>query len=75
MSEREVHEIQIKTPFIRLDQLLKFCGLAETGGHAKEIVEEGVCMVNGAVCLQRGKKLFPGDTLQVDEVLIEVAGL
>ena len=52
----EKHEIQIDTPFIRLDQMLKFCGLAETGGHAKEIVEEGVCKVNGAICIQRGKK-------------------
>jgi ribosome-associated protein len=72
--EMEKHEIQIDTPFIRLDQMLKFCGLAETGGHAKEIVEEGVCKVNGAICIQRGKKLFPGDTLQVDDILIEVTG-
>ncbi|MBC8570638.1 RNA-binding S4 domain-containing protein [Oscillospiraceae bacterium NSJ-54] len=71
----EKHTIRIETPFIRLDQMLKFCGMAETGGHAKEIVEEGVCLVNGSICLQRGKKLFPGDTLLVDDILIEVDGL
>lgn len=69
----EKHQIAIKTPFIRLDQLLKYCGLAETGGHAKEIVAEGVCKVNGSVCTARGKKLFPGDVLIVDQYEILIA--
>ena len=46
-------EIKISTAFIKLDQFLKFCGLAETGGHAKEIVAEGVVSVNGEICMQR----------------------
>lgn len=64
--------IKINTEFIKLDQLLKFAGIAETGGHAKEIVAEGVCVVNGEVCTQRGKKLYNGDTLEIDEYFIEV---
>ena len=65
-------EIKIKTAFIKLDQFLKFSGLAETGGHAKEIILEGVVSVNGEVCVQRGKKLVPGDVVTVDEYRIVV---
>ena len=65
-------EIKISTACIKLDQFLKFCGLAETGGHAKEIVAEGVVSVNGEVCMQRGKKLVPGDVVTVDDYRIVV---
>ena len=63
--------ILINTPFIRLDALLKLSGVAETGGHAKILVQGGQVMVNGAVCTMRGKKLVAGDTAQLigDETL------
>ena len=51
---------EIHTPFIRLDALLKLTGLAETGGQAKWMVLEGQVKVGGEVCLQRGRKLYPG---------------
>ena len=59
----EMHEekLPISTPFIKLDAALKFCGIAETGGHAKILIEEEKVRVNGEVCTQRGKKLHPGD--------------
>lgn len=63
----EQHEIKIRTEFIRLDQLLKFCGIAETGGHAKEIIAEGVVYLNGEVCLMRGKKIRAGDVIVIDQ--------
>ncbi len=66
----KIEEIKIRTEFIKLDQFLKFCGMAETGGHAKEIVAEGVVFVNGELCLQRGKKLHPGDEVVVDDYKI-----
>ena len=68
----KIEEIKIRTEFIKLDQFLKFCGIAETGGHAKEIVAEGVVFVNGELCLQRGKKLHPGDTVEIDDYKIFV---
>ena len=58
--------VEINTDFIKLDQLLKFSGIAETGGHAKEIIEEGVVTVNGEQCLMRGKKLREGDLAVID---------
>ncbi len=55
-----MNEIKISTPFIKLDQFLKFSGIALTGGEAKEMVAAGIVKVNGEVCLMRGKKLTPG---------------
>ena len=56
-------KLYITTPFIKLDSALKLSGLAETGGMAKMLIEEGSVKVNGEVCTQRGKKLYPGDRL------------
>ena len=65
-------KVEITTEFIKLDALLKFAGLCETGGEAKLCVEEGLVKVNGETCLQRGKKIRPGDTVELDGVTIEV---
>lgn len=53
--------IVITTEFIRLQDLLKFAGLVETGGEAKELIRDGQIQVNGEVCTQRGRKIRPGD--------------
>ncbi len=65
--------IIIKTEFIKLDSFLKFSGVAETGGHAKEIVLEGAVKVNGEVCTMRGKKLYNGDIVELDNYILEVS--
>ena len=56
-----MERVIIHTDFIKLDALLKFAGLCETGGEAKERVQAGEVKVNGEVCTMRGKKLHPGD--------------
>ena len=56
-------KVVIKTEFIKLQDLLKFANLVETGGMAKECVQCGEVMVNGEVCTMRGKKLHPGDVV------------
>lgn len=66
--------IEISTPFIKLDSLLKFAGLAVTGGQAKEMIIQGSVLVNGESTQQRGRKVRPGDQVQVDHVTIEVCG-
>ncbi len=55
--------IFIDTEFIRLQDLLKFAGAVDTGGEAKLSIQAGEAAVNGAPCLQRGKKLRDGDTV------------
>ena len=53
--------IIITTEFIKLQDLLKFANLVETGGEAKESIQAGEVTVNGEVCTMRGKKIRPGD--------------
>lgn len=57
--------IKITTEFIKLDSLLKFANVCETGGMAKEAIQYGDVMVNGEVCTMRGKKIRPGDVVEV----------
>lgn len=59
-----MREIVITTEFIKLQDLLKLAGLVETGGEAKERIQAGEASVNGEVCLQRGRKLRPGDVAE-----------
>lgn len=62
----------IKTEYIKLDALLKFAGIAQTGGQAKEMIEQGDVSVNGQTATQRGKKVRPGDSVAIDDITIEV---
>ena len=60
-----MQKILIHTEFIKLDALLKFAGLCETGGEAKELV-------NGEVCTMRGKKCRAGDIIELDGQSVEI---
>jgi len=62
----KLEEIKIETEFIKLDQFLKLCGVAQTGGQAKMIIADGLVVVNGEVSLQRGKKIRKDDKIIVD---------
>lgn len=57
--------VQISTEFIKLDSLLKFAGVVGTGGEAKEAIQCGDVTVNGEVCTMRGKKIRPGDVVEL----------
>ncbi len=62
----EYKEISIKEEFIKLDSALKFSSLVPTGGIAKMVILDGLVLVNGEVCLQRGKKLRSGDKVEYE---------
>lgn len=64
-AEKKIEKVEIKTDFIRLDSFLKFKGIAETGGQAKQFIQDGIVRVNGGVCTSRGKKLRDGDKILV----------
>lgn len=70
MNEQSVH---ITTEYIKLQDLLKFSGAAETGGEAKEAIQAGEVSVNGEVCTMRGKKLRPGDKADWGGIRLVVA--
>ena len=64
--------VYIHTDFIKLDQFLKLCGAAGTGGHAKELIQEGIVEVNGEICTMRGKKIRAGDEVKLEDLTFEV---
>lgn len=63
----EQHTIAITTEFIKLDALLKFAHVVGSGGEAKIIIQEGQVLVNGQPCTMRGKKIRPGDRVELTE--------
>jgi ribosome-associated protein len=73
MATESMERITIHTPFIKLDALLKFSALTGSGGEAKAVISDGLVGVNGETCMQRGKKIYPGDTVSFcgEEILVE----
>lgn len=61
----QTENIKITTEYIKLDQLLKFSGIAENGADAKEMILDEIVSVNGEICTMRGKKLRPGDCVEI----------
>lgn len=68
-----MENIIITTEFIKLQDLLKFASLVSTGGEAKIIIQEGEVKVNGEVCTMRGKKIRPGDVVELGGQLLTVS--
>lgn len=59
--ERVSHDVAIDGEGIRLGQFLKFAGLIDSGGDAKEAIIDGHVRVNGEVERRRGRQLVDGD--------------
>ena len=59
-------QIAIITEFITMDKLLKFSGVADTGGQAFLMVEDGINKLNGKLVTEKRKKVFPGDIVNID---------
>lgn len=59
-------EIAITTEFITMDKLLKFAGIADTGGQAFLMIEDGMVKLNNKLVTEKRKKVFPGDIVDID---------
>lgn len=59
-------EVGITTEFITIDKLLKFSGVADTGGQAFQIVLDGLVKINGVSVKEKRKKVFIGDIVNID---------
>ena len=64
--------IKLREEFIKLGQALKAAGLVESGVEAKEVIQEGLVMVNGEVDTRRGRKLYAGDQVVFDREEIKI---
>lgn len=63
-----MENIVIHTEFIKLEAALKYVNATESGGMAKAVIQDGLVLVNGEVCTMRGKKLYPGDKFQFEDI-------
>lgn len=63
-----MEKITIHTEFIKLGQLLKFASIVGNGSDAKLIIADGLVTVNGNVVHERGKKIYPGDVVEVKDM-------
>ena len=59
--------VAIITEFITMDKLLKFSGVADTGGQAFLFLEDGIVKLNGKLVTEKRKKVFPGDVVNIDD--------
>ena len=66
-----MEKIAINEEYIRLDNLMKFSGLCNSGGRAKFLIQGGEVKLNGEVCTMRGKKIRPGDIVEYNGRVVE----
>ena len=59
-------DFKLRDEFIRLGQLLKAAGFADSGVEAKLAIQDGLVKVNGETEYQRGKKLHDQDVVQFE---------
>jgi len=67
-----MEKFKIEGEYIELIGLLKATGIAQTGGHAKMIVDDGVVIRNGEVEMRKRAKLVPGDRIEIEDIAIEL---
>ncbi|MCL2408613.1 MAG: RNA-binding S4 domain-containing protein [Oscillospiraceae bacterium] len=67
-----VREVAVAGEFIKLDSLLKLSDIANTGGMAKILIQNGEVYVNGKICTERGRKIRPGDFVRYNREIIAV---
>jgi ribosome-associated protein len=67
-----MREIPIRGEMIRLGQLLKLAGVADSGGEAKELLADGAVQVNGEVETRRGRQLHDGDVVVAGELRVVI---
>ena len=61
-----MRKLILRGEYITLGQLLKAEGFAESGAEARERIMAGEAKVNGEVETRRGRKLYDGDTVEID---------
>lgn len=65
-------KIRQNEEFIKLGQVLKAVGAVESGVEAKEVIQEGLVLVNGEIDTRRGRKLYEGDLVEFDGIQIKI---
>ncbi len=74
MEDSEKIIAELESEFVELYKILKFEGLSESGGEAKQAIAEGLVQVNGEIETRKRKKIRPGDQIDFIDHHIEVIG-
>lgn len=69
-----MNELRIKDEFIKLGQALKLAGKADSGLDAKLLIQDKKVLVNGVCEDRRGRKLYDGDTFEIDKESFVIKG-
>jgi ribosome-associated protein len=72
MTKTDPDDVSIGGEMIRLGQFLKYSGLLDSGGDAKEVVIDGYVTVNGEVDRRRGRQLHDGDLVTFEGRTVRV---
>ena len=72
MSDADNIIAELETEFVELYKILKFEGLSESGGNAKQAIADGLVSVNGAVETRKRKKIRAGDQIDFIDHHIDV---
>jgi ribosome-associated protein len=64
--------VEISHEPVELYKILKFEGMAATGGEAKLVISEGLVQVNGKIETRKRKKIFTGDTIEFEQETIRI---
>ncbi len=70
--QKDIFTLRPTDEYIELIKLLKLQQIAQTGGHAKIIVEDGLVKVNGELEFRKRKKLRAGDIVELEDITIEI---
>ncbi|MDD2462926.1 MAG: RNA-binding S4 domain-containing protein [Desulfobulbus sp.] len=73
-DENNERPVELNTPYIELDKLLKREDLAASGGEARYLISEGLVKVNGLVETRKRKKLYTDDIVEFNGTRLRVIG-
>ncbi|WP_345987378.1 RNA-binding S4 domain-containing protein [Sulfurimonas sp. HSL1-2] len=62
---------KIENEFIELNKLIKLLDLVDSGGQAKQLIENGLVLRNGEVETRKRAKIRPGETITIGDVTIK----
>ncbi len=64
--------VKINKAPVELYKILKFENIASSGGEAKFMINDGFVEVNGSIETQKRKKIYPGDIIKINDLVLEI---
>ncbi len=68
----DVQIVYLNQSPVELYKILKFENLVASGGEAKHIIADGLVRVNGEIETRKRKKIYPGDTIQLENIFLKM---